>query len=123
MTKDELLSCLTDRPCSACKFHTDRGCCKWSCVFEDKTEEWIPCEERLPSEDGRYLVTIWDSGINDFPLIRMYSYAKNLKAVDKYDFPKKINGWFGYDGEFGYYEVPDVVAWMPLPEPYKGGEK
>ena len=45
MTKDELLSCLTDRPCEVCKFHTDLGYSKWSCVFEGKTEEWIPCSE------------------------------------------------------------------------------
>ena len=25
---------LIDRPCSACKFKKDNGCCKWACVFE-----------------------------------------------------------------------------------------
>ena len=25
---------LTDRPCSVCEFHKEKGCCKWDCVFE-----------------------------------------------------------------------------------------
>ena len=37
MTDNEKLSCLIDRPCSACKFHKENGCSKWSCVFEDKS--------------------------------------------------------------------------------------
>lgn len=35
MTDRELLECLTDRPCTVCKFHTDAGCERWSCVFEE----------------------------------------------------------------------------------------
>lgn len=34
MTVDELLACLTDRPCDVCKFHTENGCTEWYCVFE-----------------------------------------------------------------------------------------
>ena len=26
---------LTDRPCSACKFHSKKGCSKWSCPFDE----------------------------------------------------------------------------------------
>lgn len=32
------LSYLTDRPCEACEFHKENGCCKWSCVFEEEEE-------------------------------------------------------------------------------------
>ena len=31
----ELLGHLKDRPCSACEFRKETGCCKWSCVFEE----------------------------------------------------------------------------------------
>ena len=31
----ERMSYLTDRPCSACKFHGENGCSKWNCVFEE----------------------------------------------------------------------------------------
>lgn len=36
MTRKELLACLKQRPCTACKFHTDNGCSTWSCVFEEE---------------------------------------------------------------------------------------
>lgn len=36
MTDRELLECLKDRPCEACKFHSDKGCSKWDCVFDGK---------------------------------------------------------------------------------------
>ena len=26
---------LTDRPCSVCDYHTEDGCSKWDCVFEE----------------------------------------------------------------------------------------
>ena len=31
----EVISHLKDRPCEACEFHKENGCCKWSCVFDD----------------------------------------------------------------------------------------
>lgn len=31
----ELISNLTYRPCSACKFHSKKGCSKWSCPFDE----------------------------------------------------------------------------------------
>jgi hypothetical protein len=43
-----------------------------------------------------------------------------LHEVDEYDFPKHEAGWYNYDSEYGYYKIENViVAYMPLPEPYK----
>lgn len=39
MTREEMLACLTDRPCDACKFHTEKGCKRWSCVFEEEPDD------------------------------------------------------------------------------------
>ena len=39
MTSRELLDCLTDRPCEVCKFHKEKGCSKWDCVFEEQIED------------------------------------------------------------------------------------
>lgn len=39
MTREELLNCLVDRPCSACKYHKENGCSKWNCVFEEPIDE------------------------------------------------------------------------------------
>lgn len=63
--------------------------------------EWIPCNERLPENSGRYLVTCERDGrrIVDW---NIYYY----RSYDRFD------GWLW----------EPVAAWMPLPEPYTGGE-
>ena len=43
MTREELLNCLTGRPCSVCTLKKENGCSKWNCVFEEKTDDI--CEE------------------------------------------------------------------------------
>lgn len=64
-----------------------------------KKNRWIPCGERLPEEEGRYLITIPDIGVvSSF-------YNKNHKLP-----------WGGYETEC-------VTAWQPLPEPYKVGDQ
>lgn len=56
MTSKELLNCLKDRPCAVCKFRDEHGCHKWTCVFEEETEdepkkgEWI----MIPKVNKRY---------------------------------------------------------------------
>lgn len=81
-------------------------------VFVSK---WISVSERLP-EDGTYLVTV--ERINDEPLIDMRSFVKDLNKVDEFTFPKHKCGWYDYDSAYGYWEDTDIIAWMPLPEPY-----
>lgn len=57
--------------------------------------KWIPVSERLPDKNGRCLVT------TDFGDVCMDSFV---------------------DGIFVLY-LGNVVAWQPLPEPYKKGSK
>ena len=62
-----------------------------------KENRWIPCSERLPKENGEYLVTI-----------------EMLDGTFEIDIDKfMINKW-------NYYEMETVTAWMPLLEPYRG---
>lgn len=81
---------------------------------------WIPYPKRPPKEEGEYLVTV-----EAFCHMRVYiaSYSKNLYEVDEYDFSdeKGKAGFYGCDSEYGYYEVTDVKAWMPMMAPYEGG--
>jgi len=60
---------------------------------------WIPVTERLPKEDGNYLVSgKWGSG-------------------------KESVGDCEFSVEDGYFQTAwnfDVLAWRELPEPYKG---
>lgn len=82
----------------------------WSAVLAERTsfkldvrdapsaQQWIPCSERLPDEDGDYIVTD-DSGgaiwVGATFFIRDDEGKPNWGLVN-------------------------VTAWMPLPEPYKG---
>ena len=80
---------------------------------------WIPVSERLPEKKGDYLVT-QKATFTDYVYISVVGYALNLYDVDEYDFAdKKRSGWYEYDSEWGYRELDDVIAWMPLVEPYK----
>ena len=64
--------------------------------YEPKQSEqrWIPCSDRLPEERGFYLTTTKD------------------KAV-----------YCDYWNEDNFDRTEMVIAWMPLPEPYKGDDK
>ena len=82
-----------------------------------KVNGWIPYSERLPEEDGEYLCY---EKLGNLCMQKVRSFAKNLYKVDKYDFSKKEGGGFyDFDGEYGHYIVGSVIAWQPLPEPYK----
>ena len=78
--------------CSDCRAVDRDG----NCVVEDwlkalpSAPQWIPCSERLPEENGRYLCTYSDFGV----------------CVD-----------FGLytDGQW----IIEPIAWMPLPEPWR----
>lgn len=69
-------------------------------------QRWIPVSERLPDEKGEYLVTYhpcyWDD-VEDEIKVGIDSFrGKTAWAKKKYQ---------------------RVIAWMPLPEPYKGEER
>ena len=59
---------------------------------------WIPCKNRIPEKDGNYIVTD-DSG--------------GMKCVHECFFIKC------HDGSASW-SLANVIAWMPLPEPYRG---
>ena len=69
-----------------------------------KKEEWIPCDEKLPKpnelvDNVRKYYLIQD----EYGDMHVASYLRN--------------GWISIDS---FYTLEDdVVAWMPLPEPYK----
>lgn len=75
----------------------------------DAVHKWIPCSERLPESYGKYIVT---SGNSVSAVVHMLCYGETMYENDN-------PCWFFYDSEYGYVTVDDVIAWMPLPEPYK----
>jgi hypothetical protein len=72
----------------------------------DRPQEWIPCSERLPSEQGQYLVTF--PLCNGEPWVYILSFNKGK--------------FYETDDEWGDVEYDDVTAWMPLPKPWKGAD-
>ena len=82
-----------------------------------KEPKWIPCSDKMP-KNGTYLCTVCGWGGE---YLQILGYSKNLYKVDEFDFWDKKGkaGFYELDSEYGFHEVHDVVAWMPLPEPYK----
>lgn len=75
---------------------------------EDCEQYWIPCNERLPSKNGKYIVT-------------EKRYAADDKNHDgKYDVIVEEVYWYGKWDRAKFFEV---TAWMFLPEPYNEGEQ
>ena len=76
-------------------------------------QEWISVYDRLPQEDGAYLVTANDFGNSQRVKIRWF--AKDGETVDKYDLAGQKYVWYFYDSECGYASTKSVTHWMPLP--------
>ena len=76
----------------------------------DKPQEWIPCSERLPSENGDYFVTL-ENGV-----VKILGYSTTQRTT----YPK---GFYYIKDGFSWRQMQNpVVAWMPLPEPWKGAD-
>lgn len=69
---------------------------------------WIPCSERLPEEDGQYLITVKYKHVND-------NYEDVYAEHGEWYEGRWDMFCFGHCGE-----VEDIIAWMPLPKPWKG---
>ena len=75
---------------------------------------WIPCTERLPEKSGRYLVT---RGFN--ALFRLWDRVHIVNYSDLMGLCKEKIWWSGNVGKSDFEKYDDVIAWQPLPEPYK----
>ena len=79
----------------------------------ESEQQWIPCSEKPPEEGHDVLITKEPFKIKGYE-------QKVIKAKRSVD-PRsgKIEWW---SPEFGTLTNKAVLAWMPLPEPYRGGE-
>ena len=79
-----------------------------------KETQWIPCSERIPEEPKENLVF-------DGKCLEVYLVTTKYGSSDQdkvYPFRAFWNGINFTDG----WGILDVIAWMPLPEPYKEAE-
>lgn len=91
MTDNKKLSCLIDRPCTACKFHKEEGCSKWSCIFEEKSD--VPEGEYIKKEDALKKAEEW--------IDRTFSFGG---ALNKF---KEFENFENFMGELPTYSVPE----------------
>ena len=79
-------------------------------LAEEHNNGWIPCSEKLPEDAGDYLVTQY-----------------NPKSIDEYCNGYRVESIFFDDN--GWWDDMDcycgwtIIAWQPLPAPYKGKQK
>lgn len=99
-----------DEWCTDCKEYDTENhrCPRWNKVIrrtleenQPKQGEWIPCSERLPEEEGIYLVTATN-----------YIFDTEEIAV----------GTCYFNTEYGFSNNRKILAWMPLPDPWKGAD-
>ena len=94
------------------------------CIEEQpKIGEWIPCSECLPEDvDNRFFMCIVENHEEDLPMFCQYEEEYgfgfwhdifNEETLGFVDTEFKTNEELGYE---------KVIAWMPLPEPYKPTE-
>ena len=74
---------------------------------------WIPVSERLPEDGQNVFVTVegWYKGNMFERDVDLATYSSCGGYIDGFD---TVNDWIEY-GEW------KATAWMPLPEPWKGG--
>lgn len=72
------------------------------------SEGWIPCNKKMPDEEGEYLVTY--NG----------KFVKNIFKVMWYE--PENNRFVLYVPGAGDIVFEEAIAWMQLPGPYKEGD-
>ena len=79
----------------------------WNKAMNPKLEKWILTNQKLPWDDTDVIVTIYDDS-GDTP----WSYTSKGFYISKGEC------WI-VDNEIHH----DIIAWMPLPEPYREDKK
>ena len=97
----------------------------------DRPQEWIPCSERLPETDNT-------NEINEFDVLLAVRPKKHPERTPQV-YIGKLRPVEGDDGSgnfwgvktascewtiwgWSYFREPEVLAWMPLPKPWKGAD-
>ena len=89
---------------------------------------WIPCSKGLPEEEGNYLVTFgaFAETINGEKVI----FGDIDGSVSEIGYGCYERDIFWHPTAFGWYDLYTatpydkraIIAWMPLPEPWKGAD-
>lgn len=95
------------------QLYTDGFCDGYAQCKKDK-QWWIPCSERLPDTQDEYYIT-WTA-----PVCK----GKRFVSITEYCVPSTgEDPYWDLSEHISFYEDAEVLAWMPLPEPWKGEER
>ena len=89
---------------------------------KDYNNGWIPCKKRLPEESGYYLVTYHEYSDGNYLPKYDDTYVRRLH----YQISDSFTGWnypVYVDKKAENDSNADVIAWQPLPEPFKESEE
>lgn len=109
-----------DESCDDCPLyvHDKQNCPRFNKVIPETIAEAVQgWRTGKPTENGQYMVTLEAWGHH---YIEVFHYGKPLM-------PNRFGEnvcWYRCDDEYGdvVYDDNDILAWMPLPTPYKGGD-
>lgn len=105
-----------------------KGCQEWRGIFgmceenilalpsAQPEQQWIPCSERLPEEDVEVLISYrYKDGEGDTSHVNI-----DITTYGQMYFGgNKVGNHKHWRAPFEYFESNyEVIAWMPLPEPY-----
>lgn len=80
------------------------------------TSEWFKPDEKIPGEDGEYLVIL-----SLVPQLEVVRFATNLRELDDIDFPGEEYarpGFYEMGGNYRYEEIDTehILYWTKVPE-------
>lgn len=108
-------------------------------IAEGIKNKWIPCSERKPEPETRVIVTVKSVTNHRYTTTAFYENGKINTEDSGYGFTETAHdrgweyvdeedafiipeSWWEDDGGENVFEIDDdyeVIAWQPLPEPYK----
>ena len=125
---DECKDCETPvRACEYDRVYTKMDFCSWldDAPTIEPEPQWIPCQERLPEEQDSifakyYGTDRWRNGMmrkrSDRVIVTVeYPDGKRATDVASTSDGRWVNSISVVKRK--------VIAWMPLPEPYRGGDE
>ena len=80
------------------------------CAEALEKSRWISVTERLPEEDGQYLICTKFYG---HTIQQIASWTHCYDGFEEH--LRRGAMWYDHDSEWGDYEVSGVTHWMPLP--------